>query len=270
MSVKNFIPEIWSTRLLKPFDKSLVIADVFNRDYEGEIANAGDLVRISGVGPITVSDYAGTVTYEELNDQQTTLAIDKQKYFGFLVNDVDKAQANVNFMDEAMIRAAYAMKDSVDTYLASLYTQAGTTVVTAAYTSDNALAGLLTLGQKLDELNIPTEGRWCIIPPWFRVKLVLAKLLIENTTNDAMDNGRVGRIAGFDLRVSNNLSNNGTTWYIMAGTKAAGSYAGQINKIEALRDKDVFADYVRGLLVYGAKIIQPDALAVLTATWGTE
>jgi hypothetical protein len=167
-----------------------------------------------------------------------------------------------------MAKAAYGIKDVIDAYIAAMYADAGNITASTPINSLNVLAALLSLGQALDEANVPSEGRWAVLPPWMVNKLVLAKLIAENTTNDAFTNGVCGRAAGFDIRKSNNVNNDGTTWNVMAGTNAAISYAGQIDpaKVEALRDKDGFNDYIRGEVLFGARVIQPAALAVLKAT----
>ncbi|WP_347245273.1 hypothetical protein [Thermogutta sp.] len=273
MSVNNFIPELWSRRILETLQKTSVYTSVCNRDYEGEIKGQGDRVRITALGPVTVSDYtknSTTITPETLNDEQLTLEISQAKYFAFQVDDVDRAQAGVDIMAAAMNDAAYRLRDAADQYIASLYTEAGSISSSVAINSQNALAGLLTLAQALDERNVPTEGRWCIIPPWYKTKLVLAKVLVENTTNEAFDNGFVGRAAGFDLKVSNNVPAATGTYRIMAGIPRAITYAEQINKVEAYRLQSRFADAVRGLHLYGAKVVLPDALAVLTCTIASE
>jgi hypothetical protein len=275
MSIKNFIPELWVNRLLLKFKKSLVYAAAANRNYEGVIKNLGDTVRISGLGPITVSAYSGsTLSYQNLESEQQIMKIDQQDYFGFAIDDADKAQAGVVFMSDAMDRAAYALRDTIDQYIAGLYLSAGTQVSTAAVNSVNAYAALLTMRQALTALNVPLEGRWAIIPPWFTNSLVLGKILLPAVMdNPAYENGVVGRAAGFELRESNNVPfTGGTTYQIMAGTNAAISYAGQIDpeKVEALRDKDLFSDFIRGLLLFGAKVVYPDALVNFPATIAAE
>lgn len=271
MSIKNFIPELWSNRLMVPFKKSLVYGAVANTDYQGEIKNAGDTVRINAIGPVTVTAYTGaTLTYEELNDEQQTLVIDQKNYFAFSVDDADKAQAQAGYMDQGMSNAAYAIANAADAYIAGLYTGAGSITVSTAVNSVNVYAVILSLKQALDENDVPKDGRWLILPPWLVTKLLLAKLLVENTTNVAFENGFVGRVAGFDIYESNNVNNNGTTWNVMAGTRAAISYAGQFNEVEALRGESTFSDKVRGLNLFGAKVVYPDALAVLTATVAAE
>lgn len=275
MSVTNFIPELWSKRINQKLRDSLVFGSVVNTDYEGEIGSGGDTVKINSVGDITIGNYtpnSTSITPEQLNDYQTTLAIDQKKYFAFKIDDVDKAQVNANVMDEAMQSAAWGLKNAADEYIAGLYTDAGNTITSTAIDSTNVLAAVLTLGQYLSQENVPEDGRWLVIPPWFKTKLVLAKALVTDNgaAADAFTNGRAGRVGGFDLYESNNISNNGTTYYIMAGTKKAISFAAQVNKVEAYRPEASFSDAIKGLYVYGAKVVYPDALAVLTATVGSE
>lgn len=275
MSVTGFIPELWSRRINQKLRESLVFGSVVNTDYEGEIGSGGDTVKINSVGDVSIGTYvpnSTSITPEQLNDYQTTLAIDQKKYFAFKVDDVDKAQVNANVMDEAMQSAAWGLKNAADEYIAALYTDAGNTITSTAIDSTNVLAAVLTLGQYLSQENVPEDGRWLVIPPWFKTKLLLAKALVTDNgaAADAFTNGKVGRVGGFDLYESNNVSNNGTTYYIMAGTKKAISFAAQVNKVEAYRPEASFSDAVKGLYVYGAKVVYPDALAVLTATVGSE
>ena len=275
MSVSNFIPELWSKRINQKLRKSLVFGSVVNTDYEGEIGSGGDTVKINSIGDVTIGNYvpnSTSITPEQLNDYQTTLSIDTKKYFAFKVDDVDKAQVNANVMDEAMQSAAWGLKNAADESIAALYTGAANTITTTAIDSTNAFAAVLTLGQYLSQENVPEDGRWLVIPPWFKTKLLLAKALVTDNgaAADAFTNGKVGRVGGFDLYESNNVANDGTTYYIMAGTRKAISFAAQVNKVEAYRPEASFSDAVKGLYVYGTKVVYPDALAVLTATVGAE
>ena len=275
MSVSNFIPELWSKRINQKLRESLVFGSVVNTDYEGEIGSGGDTVKINSIGDVTIGNYvpnSTSITPEQLNDYQTTLSIDTKKYFAFKVDDVDKAQVNANVMDEAMQSAAWGLKNAADESIAALYTGAANTITTTAIDSTNAFAAVLTLGQYLSQENVPEDGRWLVIPPWFKTKLLLAKALVTDNgaAADAFTNGKVGRVGGFDVYESNNVSNDGTTYYIMAGTKKAISFAAQVNKVEAYRPEASFSDAVKGLYVYGTKVVYPDALAVLTATVGSE
>ena len=274
MSIKNFIPEIWASRLLTPFEKALVYASCCNRDYEGDIKNLGDTVKIPGIGPITVSAYSGSVAYQELEDEQSILKIDQRDYFGFSVDDADALQTGVTFMSKSMQNAAYSVRDKIDQYIAAMMVaQAASVTDQIAVNSLNIIAVILSVAQALDELNVPEEGRFMVIPSWFEKKLVIAKIIVESTTNDALDNGVVGKGLGFTFKKSNNVPiTGGTNYKIVAGTTDGASYAGQIDpaRIEALRDKDAFNDYIRGEVLYGGKVLKPDALAVLDATVAAE
>jgi len=276
MAIENFLPELWSTRINARLRKELVFGSICNRDYEGEIANYGDTVRINQVGPVTIGNYernSTTITPQELNDFQTQLKIDQSPYFAFKVDDLDRAQANVNVMDEAIREATWGLRDHADRYIAGLWTEAGFTTTSTAVGSVNVLAALLSLGQKLSENNVPRDGRWVVLPPWMITKLALAKVLVQDAGagRDAFENGFQGRVAGFDVYESNNVFESGGTYKIMAGHRRAIAFAGQVNKeVEAYRPEGSFSDAVKGLYLYGAKVIYPDALVVLTATVAAE
>lgn len=282
MAVTNFIPTIWSARILQNLHKSLVYGQpgVINRDYEGEISDVGDSVRINAIGPISVGSYTKNSNIsdpQELTGAQATLIIDQAKYFNFQVDDIDKAQTKPKLLDEAMREAGYALKDTLDQYIAGLWTDIATDNhigTNAAPKSDlntaaNAYAYLLQLGTKLDEANIPSDGRWVIIPPWFKEVLLLDTRFINPGTpqgEERMANAVVGRAAGFTLLQSNNVYNTSNDNYkIIAGHSMAWTLAEQIVKTEAYRMEKRFADAVKGLHVYGAKVVRPDALALLHA-----
>ena len=122
MAFSNFIPEIWSARLLEHMDKVHVYANLMNRDYEGDIKAYGDTVHINLLGEITINDYSGSDISDpqELDSTQQNLVIDKAKYFNFMVKDIDNAQSNPKLVDAAMVRASYNMNDVIDQYLAGL------------------------------------------------------------------------------------------------------------------------------------------------------
>jgi len=272
MAIENFKPTIWSARLLNALDKVLVFGDVVNRDYEGEISGYGDTVKINELGEITVSNYSGTVSYQELDDAQKILEIDQAKYFAFAVDDVDSAQSNIKVMDKAMARAGYSVRDTVDQFIAAFHSSAGvtgslgTTSVPISINSSNIVEYIGLVAKGLDEANVPSEGRWLVAPPWFHHKLVLAGIAKATDNDQIIQNGRIAKFGGFDIRMSNNVVTDSSTYSkIMAGTNEAISYAGQIAKVEALRRESSFSDAVKGLYVYGAKVVQPDALACLTA-----
>lgn len=277
MGLENFIPEVWSARLAYNFDKALVYAGLANRDYEGEISQFGDTVRISAIGPVTVGSYTKDTDINDpqaLTSAQTTLLIDQAKYFNFQIDDVDAAQQKPKVMDAAMQRAAYSVADAVDQYVASMNSQAeaisdlGTTSTPKVPATSDIYEYFVLMGQILDERNIRSEGRWAVVPPWvYSLMLKDKTYFIRATTpgDTVVQRGLVGEYAGFTIYKSNNVANtSGAKYKIMAGVQEAISYAGQITKIEAYRPEKRFANAVKGLYVYGAKVVHPQALVVAT------
>lgn len=278
MAISTFIPTIWEARLLLHLDKNLVYGNLCNRDYEGDISQAGDTVKINQIADITVKDYKkGTaLAYEDVDGTPTTLTIDQQKYAAFKVDDVDAAQANVNLVDAAMQRASYKLRDTVDQYIAGFHTKAGikTGLGTDATplvldTADAAYEALVDLKGALDDANVPNEGRWVVVPSWFYGRMLKDNRFVAagtTKTDTVIANGYIGQAAGFNIYQSNNTPNTaGAKYKILAGTNMAISFAQQLTKTEALRLEDSFSDAVRTLLVYGAQVVQPGALACLTA-----
>ena len=280
MALDNFIPEIWSARLLVSLKKSLVYGQegIVNKDYEGEIRQMGDTVRINSIGPITVGTYTKNTNIgdpETLADDQTVLTIDQAKYFNFQVDDIDRAQQNPKVMDAAMQEAAYALRDDADQYIAGLYTgvAAGNTIgndtTPVEVDKTNAYELLVDLAVILTDAKVPTDGRWVVVPPWFYGTLLKDDRFIDASkagTTDGLRNGEVGKAAGFTVLQSHNVPNtSGAKYKIIAGHSMAISYAEQINKVEAYRPEKRFADAVKGLHLYGAKLVRPEAIAVLTA-----
>lgn len=279
MSVTNFIPTIWSARLLSHLDKKHVYGALMNRDYEGEIKNFGDTVKINQIGDVTIKDYTKNKDIEapeELTGTQLMLTIDQAKYFNFGVDDVDNAQTNPKLMDKAMQRAGYGMNDVTDRFAANLlYVNAaasnmlGTDTSPIVPTADDAYDALVDLATLLTEADVPMDGRWAVIPAWYHGFLLKDKRFVGNGTDynkAVLEGGEIGVAAGMRIWLSNNTPNtSGSKYKIIAGTNEAGSYAEQILQTEAYRPEKRFSDAVKGLHVYGAKILQPKCVAVLTA-----
>lgn len=284
MTVRNFVPEIWSSRLLVAVRKNLIYAGptVVNRDYEGDISEAGDTVRITSVSRPAVGNYVpGTtvITPEKLTTGQRTLVVDQSKYWAFSIDDVDARQAKGGLVPQAMSEAAYALADTVDQYVAGLYTQIqtanflnvqGSPIDTYTTPTDAYDKVLVPLRTRLTKASVPTAGRYAIVSAEFYASLLLDSRFIkvnESGTSDGLRNGMVGRAAGFDVYESNACVNvTGTSYIVQAGTNAAISFADQIVETEALRLQGTFADAVRGLHVWGAKLVRPDYMATLTAS----
>jgi len=277
MGLENFIPEIWSSSLLVQLRKSLVFGALANRDYEGEIRGAGDTVDIVELGSVAVGDYTknGSIKWQTMDSAAKKLLIDKQKYFAVKLDDIDRAQSKINVVDGLMQESAYSVADVVDQDLSLLYSEAGNTVSALTVTAGNVIQNVANLALKLDEENVPQSGRYLIVPPWYNQYLTLAASGAVSATatvkildNGAILNGWVGRFWGFDVLVSNNVYYSGSVYYPMALNKTALAYAGQISKIESTRIEDGFQEGIKGLYVYGAKVVRPKALVTCAATRG--
>lgn len=286
MAVTTFIPELWNARLLYALEKAHVATNLVNRNYEGEISNHGDTVHINTIGAITVKSYTKNTDIdapETLTTTDQTLVIDQAKYFNFQVDDVDKVQAAGELVDTAMGRAAYALADVSDAYLLGVIAAgaaAGNTIGSAAapiaLTGSNVYENIVKLKTKLDKANVPNTGRTIVVPPDVHSLLLLDDRFAKSTATagqEALINGLVGRIAGFDVYMSNNVktgtgTDTGKTPYfeITAQITDATTYAEQIIKTEAYRMESRFADAVKGLHVYGAKVTDGTKIAKLLAS----
>ena len=271
MSLENFIPKVWSSRLLKHLDEQHILVDVTNREYEGDIQNAGDTVKINSIGDIAVNDYtknSTTISPETLSDASTQLTIDQSKYFAFQVDDIDQAQQRPKVMQRAMDKAGIALSDTADSYIAGLYGDAGVTPSKEDWSSTiDVQSAAKKIKKGLMENNVP-EGAdiwWAVTPEIYTDSLqdVVADL---SDNVEELRNGVVGSIYGINVMVSNNLEGDGTSgteYQTMAGTMDAIGFAEQINKVEAYRPEDSFSDAVKGLHLYGAKVIRPEQLVSL-------
>jgi hypothetical protein len=268
MSVTNFVPELWSTQLLVAFRKSHVFRSLVNRNFEGEIRRAGDTVKITTPAAITVGAYSGTVSYETPTSAQQSLVIDQDIYWAFELDDVDQAQANVNLMQAYMQEAAYSLADNVDADLAGLYTQAGLTSISLDVGTDDFYDKLVLAGQQLDEENVPRMGRWVVMTPKGYADLLQNAYFVSASemNSELLRSGQLGSVAGFDVLMSNNLTNTtASTYAYLYGTNSAITMAEQVLSTEAIRRDASFDDGVRGRLVYGRKVVRPNALGVILA-----
>jgi len=277
----DFIPTVWASRLLVALEESLVYgqSNVVNRDYEGDIREAGNTVKIASISDVAIGDYLKNNDIDDpavLTDTELTLTIDQAKYFNFYVDRIDRAQQNVNVLDHAMRRSAWKLRDAADSFIATAMETAvsgpntiGTTGTPRVPTKDDAYEYLVDLGTMLDESNTPIEGRFVIVPAWFHGLLLKDDRFVNAGTmrsDRRLANGAVGEAAGFDILKSNNVPNDsGTKFKIIAGHSVATSYVEQILDLHTFKPEKRFGDAVKGLHVYGAKAVEPSALAMLIA-----
>ena len=293
-----FLPKIYSKKVLNFFRKASVVEAITNTDYAGEISAFGDSVRIIKEPVISVSDYTrgSDTTQTKLTDQEITLVVDSAKAFKFIVDDIETNMSHVNFKEVATSSAAYALRDSYDAaVIASMFSGVSTSSPDHVLGADSS-AATQTMGQHqggsnsidltgsdgtgtdpldvmsfmaklLDEQSVPEEGRWFVAPPSFYNELAQSgsKLLSVdfNAGQGSIRNGLVssGKLRGFDMYKSNNVAAASTaTGKILAGHISSTATAQTIISTEVLRDPTSFGDIVRGLHVYGAKVLRPEAL----------
>ena len=267
----NFIPEVFSKLLQAKFYSKSVLPEISNTDYEGEISGQGDKIVVRTVPAVTINDYAGTITTQELTTAKVEMLIDKAKYYSFKVDDVLAAQADINMLEGASSDASEGMRIAVETdVLAAAVTGATTIGSQTTITASNILANILVLAKTLDELNIPEEGRFIVLSPEFISMLKQSELRQAYLTGDAtspLRNGLVGMVDRFKVFQSNMVytaasgADSGYT-HVLAGHPKALSFASQFTNTETVRMESTFGDQVRGLKVYGSKVVTPDALCV--------
>ena len=290
-----FLPKVYSKQVLNFFRKSSVAEAITNTDYAGEISGYGDTVRIIKEPVITVYQYerGADITKTALTDQEVSLVVDTANAFKFIVDDIETNMSHVNFRDVATSSAAYALRDAFDAgVIATMFAGVSAATPNHILGSDDATdlaagtfdgTGNLDIGfgssehdpidvlsrmaRLLDEQNIPEEGRWFLASPEFYEILVQSssKLLSVdyNAGQGSIRNGLVssGKLRGFDMYKTNNIAaTSNAAGQCLAGHMSATATAQTITSTEVIRDPDSFGDIVRGLHVYGAKVLRPDAL----------
>lgn len=277
MAVDGFRPEIWSAAILTALRNKLVYASLCNTDYEGEIQQAGDTVHITSIGEVSTRAYTEhtSITWDEVADTQQDLLIDQKRYFAIKVDDVERKQA-LPFLDEAARSAAYGLADNADAVVsAAMYAAVNATgndygAFVADKSDKNAYDLLVEFRTILNRDNVPLENRWVVVPPEFYAVLLLDNRFIDASASGSTEpllNGFVGRAAGFNVYESNQTPDpTASTYAVIAGHPSATTYADQILETEALRLQDYFGDGVRGLHVFGRKVVRAECLALASVT----
>lgn len=277
MAINNFIPEVWAQSINQSLRKALVMAPLCSTRWSGEITQAGDTVHILGVTTGSVSSYtkdSTTVSYSSLSDSTTDLVIDQSDYFAFSVEDVDKVQMIPGLMEQAVSDYAYKMADAIDQYILSLADTSGevgsyvdyNTAGDGPITVSNVLQALGEVVVALDEANVPSEGRWGVVSP--AVYNIIQRAEIGTIgTAERWEAREALNVLGLSIFKSNNVPSATSTTDIknLFGQGDAIAMAQQLNEVEALRLEGKFADGVRGLNLYGAKVVNSDRLVILNA-----
>jgi hypothetical protein len=287
----NFIPEIWSGKLIENFYDATVLAQISNTDYEGEIKNQGDTVNIRTQPNITIRDYVKgqNLVVENPDKPKIQLLIDKGEYFACVEDDIDKVQSDVKLMDMWSKDASEQMKIKIDQRvltdmlpdISSLNKGAtagaksaafnlGTTGAPLTVTKDGAVSTtavvdlIVDMGTVLDEANCPESGRYLVIPARMAGLIKKSELKDASLTGDGTSvvrNGRLGMIDRFTIYMSHNLNVSSGKTSIIAGHKMGFTFASQMTEMETIRSETTFGDIIRGLQVYGYKVVKPEAIA---------
>lgn len=281
----NFIPEIWSGKLIENFYDATVLAAISNTTYEGEIRNMGDTVNIRTTPEITIKTYVKgqTLSVENPEKAKLQLVIDKGEYFACVEDDVDKVQSDINLMDTWSKDASERMKIKIDQRVLtdilpdistankgasagriSANINLGTTGSPVSISKTTVLDYIVDIGTVLDEANAPEGDRFMIIPAKMAGFIKKSDLKDASITGDSISvirNGRLGMIDRFTIYMSHNLSVSSGKFSIIAGHKMGFTFASQMTNMETIRSETTFGNIIRGLQVYGYKVVKPEALA---------
>ena len=285
LSQGNFVPEIYSQKVLKFFRRSSVVEDITNTDYYGEIEDFGDTVRVINEPTITVSSYnrGAVINTQNLDDNQFTLTVDTANAFAFKIDDIEERHSHLNFEALATSSGAYSLKRKYDRdVLEAIQGASGINTGTAVTPSgssagDTVVNAISEAARILDDNEVPEEGRWMVAPPklYEVLKTAGSKFLevqVTGMNESPLLNGKVlpGPVHGFNLYKSTALNLSGTDIITATGTSnqfkvlfghiSSVATASHIAKTEVVRDTDSFADIIRGLHVYGQKVLRTEAV----------
>lgn len=271
-SYSAFIPQLWSRKLNQMLEKNCVMMQCVNRNWEGEIKQQGDTVKIITPADVTVSTLTSdNISYSSLTPASLDLEINQKKFFAFKIDDVAKVQSNADIMEAHLVNAKKAIEEVQDSYLLAMHTDVseantvGTEADPIELNKDTIYGEFVKLSLALKNSDAVYAGvrPWVVINPNIEAYLLQSPEFINayKVGDETIREGAIGRIAGMDVLVSTNLTDVDNKYYVLAGTNDAITFASQLAKIESLRDKDSFSDLVRGLYLYGAKTVQPKALA---------
>lgn len=271
-----FKREVWSQKLNAGLDKNCVMLQCVNRDYQGDADGGASQINIITPLEVTTGKYTGSIdSYGAAESDKRTLKLDQSVYFGFSVPDISQAQTNVKILDAIVDKAKSAVESAIDAYLFNEFENAapanilGGSNELVTLNSATIYSKFVSLAKILKSSGAITAEKqgWVVIHPDVEELLLLCDEFtsVANLGNTTVSNGSIGKIAGLEVFVSNNVGKNSDEYTILAGTKAAVTYASQIKKIETIRAQSSFSSIVRGLYTFGALTLNPSALAVIKA-----
>ncbi len=278
MAIVNFIPTVWSATLQETLNQTYIGAAHCNRAYEGEIKEKGSTVRICGVQDVTIGDYMKNTDIhapQVLSDKNAYLSINQAKYFNFLIDDIDRAQAMPELMDMALKNAANAITKATDSYIFSMYREAGHTIDCPSTTGPDIINAIIDARTKLLISGVSDPNDIVIeITPEIASLIMKAKIEINSDNTAVLEKGCIGNIFGSPIFVSSNVQKeempDSVTHHCLVRTKRAVAFAEQLSEIEAYRPELRFADAMKGLHLFGAKVIYPKEIASVNVVFPVE
>jgi hypothetical protein len=288
MSIRDAIPVIFAATLLEEIKNLLVFGKIASKNYVGEIKEKGDRVKLKGYGGVTINDYAPGdptwdaanptgITYQEVEAVAMFLDIDHAKDYAIKLHDITELQSDPAARQHYAKEAAYGLSEQVDKFIAGLYTQSAKGTYVLKHSAMTTALITSYIGELWDALSgVNIEKKWITIPPWVALKLLLAGILHADDLKGELKNGFIGRILQFDMSMSNNCPalTPVTAGYkrniIMAGSYEAIAFADQMTEAESLRSQGYFADLIRGLHVWGGRVVKPKELFYLDLEFAPE
>ena len=285
MALADFVPTIWSARFTDKLYANRVWGSLTNRNYEGELSSGGNTVKIpTSSTTISVGDYVSgtaiTAAPDKANGDTQDLVVDQQKFFRFIVDDIQEFQTRPDLMDDAMRESAEQVAIVQDTYLRGIYASghnssrntAVSADLTAATAGKDVISAFIDTKAEMTLASIPMENRWAVVNP--RTISVIEKYFLTNpadgvyvpaASDGVLRNGFAGTLLGFRLLVTSrtpevDISSTKYDRLICGSGNGNVTMADQIRELETTRPEDMFADMVKGLYVYGAKLVHDDRL----------
>lgn len=277
MSYNNFIPKIWSKAINRELERAMVFAEDCNRQYEGDVKQMGDTVKILGVGKPTITKQVGGSIIlddaETVEDTSVEMLINRIAYFNYLVDDIDRRQAVGGLMDALSKESSEGVANAMDEDIAALAALDDAPKLyktTKAVTVENILDEFDLAVEKLMENDVKPETKIvATVSPWVKTLLRKAYVQLDTDNSEMIKNGYVGRYNNLYIKVSNNTHKNADNGSdIMIRTQRAVAFANPLTHVEPYRPEKRFADAVKGFVLYGTKIVRPKEMIVLNCKKG--
>lgn len=275
----GFVGEVWSQKINATLDKTCAMLQCVNRDWQNDADKGAKKINIITPKTISASAYTGSIpSYGTLSTTPTVLELSQKIYFGVTVPDIEEVQSNISILDTVVESAKKGIEEKIDSFLFSLHAgadegnQIGSSEAPEKISTTNIYSKFVALAKKLKisgALNGSNAG-WVVVHPDIEEQILLCDNFIGATDagDKAIREGAIGKIAGLDVFVSNNVGKNSDHYVVLAGTQRAITYASQLAKIETIRAESSFNSLVRGLYVFGGLVVNPSALATLTCELG--